>query len=65
MGLLLVEVLLENLQEDRVEGTLDEEVVATVFDVVEIAEVEVATGWELLQGVVLLSYLLSDARNSI
>ena len=48
-----MEVRLENLQKDRAEGTLDEEVAATGFDVVEIAEVEVETGWELLQGVVL------------
>ena len=60
-----MEVPLENLQEDRVGGTLDGEVVARVFDVVEIAEVEVATEWELLQGVVLLSYLLSDPSDSI
>ena len=64
MGLLLVEVPLENLQKDRTEGRLDEEAAARVFDEVEIADVEVETGWELLQGVVLLSYLLSDPRDS-
>ena len=55
MGLLLVEVPLENSLKDTVEGTLDEEAVAKAFDVVEVAEAEVAIGWELLQGVVLLS----------
>ena len=54
MGLLLVEVPLENSQKDTVEGTLDEEAAAKVFDAVEVAEAEVATGWEFLQGVVLL-----------
>ena len=57
-----MEVRLENLQKDTTEGTLDEEVVAKVFDGVEVAETEIATGWELLQSVVLLSYLLSDPR---
>ena len=55
-----MEVLLENLQKDTAEGMLDEEVVAKVFDVVKVAETEVASGWELLQSV--LSYLLSDPR---
>ena len=65
MGLLLAEVPLGNLQKDRTEGKLDEEAVAKVVDVVEVAEAEVATGWELFQGVVLLSYLLSEPRASI
>ena len=65
MGLFLVGVPLENLRKDTGEGTLDEEAVAKVTDAVEVAEAEVATGWELLLGVVLLSYLLSDQRKSI
>ena len=65
MGLFLMGVPLENLRKDTGEGTLDEEAVAKVTDAVEVAEAEVATGWELLLGVVLLSYLLSDPRKSI
>ena len=44
MGFLQVEVPLENPQKDTAEGTLDEEAVANVFDVVEVAEAKVATG---------------------
>ena len=64
MGLLLVEVPLEKPEKDRAEGRPDEEAAVKVFDVVEVAEAEVATGWELLQGVVLLSYLPSDPSAS-
>ena len=64
IGLLLVEVPLENSQKDTFEGTLDEEAAAKVSDAVEVAEAEVVTVWELLQGVVLLSCLLSEPRAS-
>lgn len=63
-GLLLVERLLEALRENKAKGTLDGEVAAKVLDVVEVAEVEVATGWEFLQDVELLSYLLLEPRAS-
>ena len=64
MELLLVEGLVEDLRKDTAKGTPDEEAVARIIDVVEVAEAEVGIGWEFLQGVVLLLYLLLDLRSS-
>lgn len=60
MELVLVERLVDDLLKDMAEGRLEEEVVAEALDGTEVAEAEVVVGLELLQGVELLSNLLSD-----
>ena len=57
-------LLLEGLRESKAKGRLDEEAAVKVLDVVEVAEVEVAIGWEFLQCVVLFLHLLSELRAS-